>query len=300
MKYSCRGIMKKFKDQMVLENLDIDVPAGSIFLLLGLNGAGKTTLLKIIVGLLYPDAGSIDESFTQARLGFLVETPCFYDNLTAYQNLKHYAYLMRLPEAAIAKSLRTVGLENSKKKPVKDFSLGMKQRLGIARAIINDPRLLILDEPFIGLDPSGIYELKELLNELRSDGATIILSSHLIKEADIATDYAVLHNKSIAAQFKAEDIDTVVTNYSLSFTDNDRLGEFLRAQPGFDDGVALFKRGSELVIYNRDWRSQRLKDISDSISALEQPLFTSANFSQGTLEEYFIALTKGGDHRWDS
>jgi ABC-type multidrug transport system ATPase subunit len=193
------------KDEVVLNNINLCVEQGSIYGFLGPNGAGKTTTLRLILGLIKKQQGSIlvfGEEFASNRvkalsqIGSMIESPSIYSQLTASENLRVLQKVYRCPKARIGEVLELVGLGNTGRKKVGDFSLGMKQRLSIAIALLNKPSLLILDEPTNGLDPNGIIEIRELLKRLNShDGITIIISSHLLSEIDKLVSHIGIINK---------------------------------------------------------------------------------------------------------
>lgn len=196
-----RHLTKQFKKQKAVNDLSIGVKKNSIYGLLGPNGAGKSTLLKMITGLLKPTHGNILfqgaawERRDLSKIGALIENPGIYPNLTAMENLGLASTLYELPRSRAEEVLSIIGLENPGKKKVRNFSMGMKQRLGIGMAIINSPKLLILDEPTNGLDPLGIEELRELIRFLPSKGMTVILSSHILTEvALIADEVTIISN----------------------------------------------------------------------------------------------------------
>ncbi len=188
------ALCKKFKGQMAVEQVSLHVGEDTVYGLLGPNGAGKSTILKMITGILKPTSGTIqfeDHAWSRndlKQIGALIETPPLYENLTAFENLKVRSALLGLPDNRIQEVLETVGLPDTGKKRAGQFSLGMKQRLGIAIAILNDPRLLILDEPTNGLDPVGIEELRELIRSFPARGITVILSSHILTEVQQVAD----------------------------------------------------------------------------------------------------------------
>lgn len=189
------SLCKKFKRQMAVDEVSLNIPKNSVYGLLGPNGAGKSTTLKMMTGILRPTAGSIEfDCHIWSRkdlneIGALIETPPLYENLTAFENLKVRTELLGLSDKRCYESLDIVGLVNTGKKRAGQFSLGMKQRLGIAIAILNNPRLLILDEPTNGLDPIGIEELRELIRSFPSKGITVILSSHILTEVQQIADH---------------------------------------------------------------------------------------------------------------
>ncbi|MBL7864583.1 MAG: ATP-binding cassette domain-containing protein [Cyclobacteriaceae bacterium] len=192
-----------FGTHQVLHDLSISVPAGSIYGFLGHNGAGKTTTIKILLSLLqdfHGDALILNKDIRSrrmeilARIGSLVEAPGLYHHLTGWENLRIRSLLLSVVPEKIVDTLRTVGLMEVKNRLVRHYSHGMKQRLGIALALLSDPQILILDEPTNGLDPTGIKEIRELLTTLRSLGKTIFLSSHILSEVEkIITDVGIIH-----------------------------------------------------------------------------------------------------------
>lgn len=189
------NLCKKFGKQTAVNDLSLQIERNSVYGLLGPNGAGKSTTLKMIVGMLRPSAGSIlfDGHAWNRRdlgeIGALIESPPLYDNLTAKENLQVRTTMLGLPQSRIEEALRTVELTDTGKKRAGQFSMGMKQRLGIALALLNHPRLLILDEPTNGLDPLGIQELRELIRSFPEQGITVILSSHILSEVEQTADH---------------------------------------------------------------------------------------------------------------
>lgn len=189
------NLCKKFKGQTAVDNVSLHIEENSVYGLLGPNGAGKSTILKMIAGILKPTSGVIEiGGHTWSRddlrnIGALIETPPLYENLTAYENLKVKTLALDLPETRIAEVLNTVQLLNTGRKKAGHFSLGMKQRLGIALALLAQPKLLILDEPTNGLDPIGIQELRELIRSFPQQGITVILSSHILSEVEQIADH---------------------------------------------------------------------------------------------------------------
>ena len=189
------GLCKSFSGQMAVNNISLNIEKNSVYGLLGPNGAGKSTTLKMITGILKPTSGSIEfdghlwKRNDLEHIGALIEMPPLYENLTAYENLKVRTTLLGLDDARINEVLQIVQLTNTGKKRVGQFSLGMKQRLGIAIALLNHPKLLILDEPTNGLDPVGIEELRELIRSFPTKGITVILSSHILSEVQQTADH---------------------------------------------------------------------------------------------------------------
>ncbi|MED1674686.1 MULTISPECIES: lantibiotic protection ABC transporter ATP-binding protein [Pallidibacillus] len=201
------NISKRFGKQLAVNNVSLKVRKNTIYGLLGPNGAGKSTILKMLTGLLRPTNGEIminGHAWNRSHLreiGALIETPALYGNLTAHENLLVHTKLLHLSESRIKEVLDIVGLDNLGKKRVSQFSFGMKQRLGIAIALLNKPKLLILDEPTNGLDPLGIKDLRKIIRSFPSQGITVILSSHILFEVkQLADDIGILHNGQLKFQ----------------------------------------------------------------------------------------------------
>lgn len=218
--FTAHGLSKSYRHFKALNGLSMNVPKGAIYGLVGKNGAGKTTLIRLITGLQEPTQGRYclygaqndEKEITKARrrIGAVVETPSIYGELTAVENIKEQYRVLGLPSfAGIDDILKLVGLENTGKKKAKNFSLGMKQRLGIAIALCGDPDLLILDEPINGLDPQGIVEMRELILKLNQDGQiTVIISSHILDELSrLATHYGFIDGGRMVREISAEDLD---------------------------------------------------------------------------------------------
>lgn len=204
-----RELKKVYGKQTVVNNVSLQIPRGSIYGLLGPNGAGKTTIFKMLTGLIRPSAGEIIvfgepwERRSLARIGSLIEAPALYGNLTAVENLLVHTRLLGIPKREIDGLLEVVDLKDTGKKLVSQFSMGMKQRLGIAIALIGDPELLILDEPANGLDPVGIQELRGLISSFPKKGITVILSSHILSEVpQIVESIGIISNGSLKYQGK--------------------------------------------------------------------------------------------------
>lgn len=198
-----KNLCKFFKEQKAVNNISISVKKDSIYGLLGPNGAGKSTFLKMITGILHPTNGQIifdNHIWSRSDLfniGALIESPPLYENLTARENLKVRSILLGIPDTRIEEVLEIVDLTNTGKKKASQFSMGMKQRLGIAIALLNNPKLLILDEPTNGLDPIGIQKLRDLIRTFPSQGITVILSSHILSEVKQIADHIGIINNGI-------------------------------------------------------------------------------------------------------
>jgi len=217
-----KGLTKKFKDQVAVNDVSLSIRRNSVFGLLGPNGAGKSTTLKMLTGILKPTSGEIlFENHSWMRddlkhIGAMIEGPAIYSNLNAMENLKVACTLYGLPISRAEEILHIIGLESAGKKKVKNYSLGMKQRLGLGMALINNPKLLILDEPTNGLDPIGIEELRNLIRSFPSKGITVIVSSHILSEISLVADeIAIIANGTIGYQGKVnkdENLEDIFMN----------------------------------------------------------------------------------------
>ena len=217
MKYmiQTKNLNKSYKKQEVNKDISLLVPKNSIYGLLGPNGAGKSTLLKMLTGMINPTSGEIiykEKPWSRndlLEIGSLIEQSPIYENLTARENLKVRTLLYILPDSRIEDVLEIVNLTNTGNKKAGKFSMGMKQRLGIAIALLNNPKLLILDEPTNGLDPIGIGDLRELIKSFPKKGITVIISSHILSEVEQIADYiGIIANGQLWYQEKVqEDID---------------------------------------------------------------------------------------------
>ena len=217
MKYmiQTKNLNKSYKNQEVNKDISLLVPKNSIYGLLGPNGAGKSTLLKMLTGMINPTSGEIiykEKPWSRndlLEIGSLIEQSPIYENLTARENLKVRTLLYNLPDSRIEDVLEIVNLTNTGNKKAGKFSMGMKQRLGIAIALLNNPKLLILDEPTNGLDPIGIGDLRELIKSFPKKGITVIISSHILSEVEQIADYiGIIANGQLWYQEKVqEDID---------------------------------------------------------------------------------------------
>lgn len=189
-----KNLTKKFKNQVVLNGINLHIPESQVYCLLGPNGAGKTTLMKILTGIIPPTSGEVQfEGHQWTRndlkdIGSLIENAPLYGNLSARENLQVITRLRGVDDSCIDNILNTVGLNNTGKKLAKDFSLGMKERLGIGLALVGKPKLLILDEPTNGLDPLGIQQLRNLIADFKKKDITILISSHMLSEVEHLAD----------------------------------------------------------------------------------------------------------------
>ncbi len=218
------GLSKRYKDRWAVDHLDLRVEQGDIYGFIGQNGAGKSTTLKLLCGLARPTQGEalifgkpVRDSVARRRVGALIEQPGLFPDLSGRENLRLCATLLGLdsPERQVEEILKTVGLAPREKKPVRHYSMGMKQRLGVALALLGGPDLLLLDEPINGLDPEGIREMRELLLRLnRERGLTILVSSHILGElSKIATRYGIIQEGRLMEQITAAELEQKCTDY---------------------------------------------------------------------------------------
>ena len=217
-----KNLSKRYDQQMAVHNICMRVRKNTVYGLLGPNGAGKSTLMKMLVGIIRPTEGQIlfeGESLSRrclSQIGSLIEAPALYGNLTARENLMVHTRLLGIPEERIDEVLDIVDLKNTGKKRAAKFSMGMKQRLGIAIALLNHPSLVILDEPTNGLDPFGVKELRELIASFPSRGITVVLSSHILSEVEqVVDEVGIISNGNLLYQGipdKREDLEDFITD----------------------------------------------------------------------------------------
>jgi ABC-2 type transport system ATP-binding protein len=249
-------LTKRYGENVALADVDLEVAPGELRGLLGLNGAGKTTLLRALFGLIHPDAGSVEllghalaagEAVSLDGVAGFVEEPAFYPYLTGFANLELLAQMDDTPSPDIRGVLERVGLATTARKRVATYSTGMRQRLGIAAALLRQPRLLLLDEPTSGLDPAGAHAVSGLLRDLAADGVAVILSSHLIGELEaLCHSYTILRGGRVVWDGSAASLDAQAPGsaYALATSDDERALELAAVSPGVrvsraDEGLSL-------------------------------------------------------------
>ncbi|WP_291579410.1 ABC transporter ATP-binding protein [Clostridium sp. UBA6640] len=295
-----KNVTKSYSGKVAVDNVNMTIRRGDIYGLIGRNGAGKTTLTRLITSLTFADSGEIElfgettESGLQEarkRLGCVIEIPALYPNLTAYQNLEYYQRLKGIPDKnAIIKTLEIVGLSDTGEKKVKNFSLGMKQRLGIALALLNNPDFIILDEPINGLDPMGIIEMREIIKRLNEEyHITIMISSHILTELSlVATHYGIIDEGRMVKEFTHEEL-TEQCQRSLAIMVDDTA----KAASVFE--TVLHTKNFKVI----SGKEIRLYDYLDNSSEVNQQLVSSgvsvASITEvgDNLEDYFMSLVKG-------
>ena len=294
-------LCKNYGHFKALNQCSMHVPRGAIYGFVGKNGAGKTTLIRLICGLQRPTSGSYrlygsentDKKILEAqrRIGAVVATPSIYLDMTAEENMKEQYYVLGLPSfEGIPQILKLVGLEDAGKKKAKDFSLGMRQRLGIAIALAGKPDLLVLDEPTNGLDPQGIVEMRELILKLnRERQITVLISSHILDELSrLATHYGFIDKGTIVKEITAEELENTCRKcVKLQVTDTAVLAHILD------------KRGLEYEILS-DTQANVYGELVVSDVALELAEQNCRMFSvqeyEESLESYYLNLVGGGKH----
>ena len=295
------SLTKKYKNFQALNGLTMNVPAGSVYGFVGPNGAGKTTLIRLICGLQEPSSGdftlygiqsgSRDMSRARRRMGAVVETPAVYMDMTAEENLKQQYLILGLPSYdGIPGLLKLVGLEDTGKKKVKNFSMGMKQRLGIAIALAGDPDLLVLDEPVNGLDPQGIVEIRELILKLnRERRITVLISSHILDELSrLATHYGIIDHGRMVKELSAEDLDAACRKcIRMEVSDTGILARVL-------DSMHLEYRITSETMADL-FAKPSVTQLAVSL-AEEGCEVLSMTEKDESLESYYLSLIGGGSH----
>ena len=289
-------LTKSFKGKEVVSEVNMHVRKGEIYGFLGPNGAGKTTIMKMLTNLIKPTSGEIEifgEKLTNTsfevlkRMGTIIEYPIFYDQLTARENLSlHCEYMGYYDNEAITQALELVKLHNIEGKKVKDFSLGMKQRLGIARAISTKPELLVLDEPINGLDPIGIKELRDLFKILCKDyGITLLISSHILAEMEQMSDtIGIIQNGKLIKEVSMKSINGKQTEYIEVQVQNIKKALYILEQ---NLGIKNFRVIGEegIRIYETTLTQQ---EISKAF-VMNDVGIESINKKNSSLEEYFLS-----------
>ena len=296
-----KNLTKIYKDKEVVSNVNLHVKKGEIYGFLGPNGAGKTTIMRIILNLVKPSNGEVlifNQKVTPTsyelfkKIGNIIEYPIFYEKLTARENLDlHCEYIGYYDKDAIDAALAMVQLKNFEEKQVKDFSLGMKQRLGIARAILTKPELLILDEPLNGLDPVGIKEIRTLFKILKEDyGMTILISSHNLGEIEkIADTIAIIKDGQLIKEVLMEEIRSENVGYIELETDNIKKSAFVINE--------ILKITNFKIIDTQTIRIYESELTEGEISKaliLNDVLLTKINKKEHSLEDYFMKMLNGG------
>ena len=294
-------LCKIYRRYHALDGLTMNVPRGSIYGFVGRNGAGKTTLIRLICGLQKPTSGKFtvdgvhsterDILKIRRRMGAVVETPSIYLGMTAEDNLKQQYRILGLPSYdGLRELLELVGLSDTGKKKAKDFSLGMRQRLGIAVALAGSPDFLILDEPVNGLDPQGIIEIRELIQKLnRERGITVLISSHILDELHrLATWYGFIDQGKLVKEMSAEELDAVCRQYLRVTVSNMTALKKVLDKRNLEYSVVSEK---EADIYD----AIGISELTHALDA-EDCLILSVSEQSESLENYFVSLVGGESH----
>lgn len=292
-----KGLTKVFAHKFAVNNVSMNVHPGDIYGFIGKNGAGKTTLMRMAAGLAAPTSGEIllfdstDLQQQRRRIGTVIENPAIYPALTAVQNMEVQRRLLGADESSVQQTLQIVGLADAGKKKAKNFSLGMKQRLGIGLALLGNPDFLILDEPINGLDPEGIKEIRDLILKLnKENGITVLISSHILGElSKVATCYGIISNGVLIDEFSAQELETrCKSNLTIKVDDVQKASNVLETvlqtknyQILPDNTIALFDFLEESGKVNAELSKNGV--VVESISVTGQDL-----------EAYFLTLIGGG------
>lgn len=271
-----RQLTKRFGNKLAVDHVDMHIKKGEIYGLIGKNGAGKTTIMRMMLSLAFPTSGEIYvfgekvNGTSDVRIGSLIESPGIFKSYTAYENLKAFCVLYGIDDSVIEPILKQVGLADTGKKKAGQFSLGMKQRLGIAISLLASPELIILDEPVNGLDPAGIKDVRDLVIRLnREKGVTFVISSHLLEElSKMVTRYGIINNGCLVEEIDANEMENrgmhqIVITTSDAMKSADMIASVIPAQDIVVDGNKLVINGhleesarfNKLLVENGIWVS---------------------------------------------
>ena len=292
------GLSKKIGSKTLVADVSLHIPKGEIYGFLGPNGAGKTTVMKMIMNLWKPTSGTIEVfgeiltpksyKFLQ-RIGSIIEFPTFYDHMTGRENLQlHCEYMGYYNVNSVENALEMLDLTHAADQTVKSYSLGMKERLGIARAIMCKPELLILDEPTNGLDPAGMKQIRDLLKTLCTDyGITIMISSHILSEVEsIADTVGIIHHGKMMKEIRIQDIEEMNFNYMELSVTNDRQAAYILSEKLGLHNFKILDCG-KIRIYDH---SVSVQQVTRTL-ALNDVEVVSIGKKSETLEDYFLKLT---------
>ena len=297
-----QGLTKKFNNLIAVNNLDLNVYRGDVFGFLGPNGAGKSTTIRMLLSLIKPTSGTIkifDKPLNQNRIeilskvGAIVEKPDFYLYLTAYKNLEILGKVsgLEVSKNMIMEMLEVVGLKERYNSKVKTFSHGMKQRLGIAQALLHDPELIILDEPTTGLDPQGMKEIRDLINQLsKEQGKTIFLSSHILREVELITNRMIIINRG-TTQIEGE-VEELLNKEKLSVTFE--VGDIQCAIRIIKDSLwAPYFKSKEKNEITFEIDQPQISELNSYL--IRNNIEVSAVIPKRSLEEFFLKITEGSE-----
>lgn len=294
-----RDLTKIYSGRPAVDHVALHVPNGSIYGFVGENGSGKTTIIRLLMGLIRPNEGDYDLYDTQfkdkniykvrEKVSAIVESPSLVPSMNAYQNLKYACmyYGINATDELINKALSDVGLHDTGKKKVKDFSLGMRQRLGIAILLLNSPTLMLLDEPMNGLDPSGVAELRDLIISLNQKGITFLISSHILSELEkVATHWGFISHGKLLKEISSEDLALECKrSLEVSYHDLNKLEEAIKRI-----GVKEYKRNPNMIrVYDKILPLDLLTKLNKEGLVIEHFKTIEVN-----VEEYYLSMIGGG------
>jgi ABC-2 type transport system ATP-binding protein len=278
-----RNLKKKYQTKWILDDLNLNINQGDIYGFLGRNGAGKTTTLNIITELIKKDSGDIIKP-DQLKIGYLPESPKFYDYMSAYEYLLFLTSLEKKDKDKVNALLKLVDLHDQKKKPIKFYSRGMQQRLGIAAALIHDPDLILLDEPTSALDPQGRVSVMELIQKLKEQGKTILFSTHILSDVErICTRVGILNQGKLVLEGSIEDIVSEVNTYQVSSDDHGILHDLLLKDEAFN--VTTYQGNHIAFTLNKEM--DVLKHLSTYPVLIKEMIHLKP-----TLEDIFVKVVK--------
>ncbi|MFC4402491.1 ABC transporter ATP-binding protein [Gracilibacillus xinjiangensis] len=287
-------ITKSYRGETVVNNLSLTIPSGCIYGFLGPNGAGKTTTMRMLVGLIKPDNGSIhyqekelndNKKELLKNIGCFIDIPNYYPHLTGYENLKYIQEVTNQPVTEVNRVLEIVNLIHAKDKKVREYSLGMRQRLGLAFSLLNNPDILILDEPTNGLDPEGIREIRELLIYLsKEERKTIIVSSHILSEIEsMATHIGMINKGNLIYQGSLQELyETTTDAYTITVDNPEKVRQILQEQS------IPFRGNHQIVLDISPNEAAQINEmlVNNGINVYE------LTQSKKTLEDVFLSLTR--------
>ncbi len=284
------NLTKRFKNKVAVDKVNITLCRGDIYGFIGRNGAGKTTAMRLILGLAFPDEGDVvffggeEKSKARKKIGSLIEAPGIYKSCTAYENMKRFSILYGGTDEDIKRNLELVGLSDTGNKKAGQFSLGMKQRLGIAISLLGNPEIMVLDEPVNGLDPEGIKEIRDCILRLKEEkGVTFLISSHLLDElAKIVTKYGIINDGRLVEEISAEELEKrCESGLKIIVDDGEKSEEILRSR--FPE-LEIKRKSNELILPNITENSGKYNALLVKSGVSVEEL----GFLSGGLENYFI------------
>ncbi|MBL1227831.1 ATP-binding cassette domain-containing protein [Enterococcus sp. BWB1-3] len=285
------NLTKKYKNFTALDEVNMSIYEGDIYGFIGKNGAGKTTLIRTITGLIFQTSGSYDYLKKGITVSAVIEAPAIYPDLSAFENLNYAATQKNVKEPdCVNKTLDFVGLNTTGKKKVRDFSLGMRQRLSIGMAIINNPDLLILDEPINGLDPAGIIEMRKMIQRINKElKTTILISSHILSElAMVATRYGIIQDGRLVKEFSSEELATELTcKYILDVSDKEAALQLIE-----EKNINVVGMENNKIIFHTD--NETLNIFCEKLSDRQISVYQLQHVKK-ELEDVFLEIV-GGDY----